>query len=317
MGLFVLLLGGLGMLGALAGLAHGADRHGDRGRGTDPRSRRPTRLTAGVVAGSLLNTRLDLITAMIGGQRDRRVYRHLATPPGEARPADGAQPAIGEEALGCGQIGAEPGVPRSWPGSSPHCSTSNSSSSRAVANSVGGSAAPALQRQAQDQGAQQRGRRVQPDQAPVVEPLDRGAQGAQGRLGLRSTGMTPSATARRASNWRSAQSSQGCQAARLPRHQLGRALGAVAEQVGAGIAGGLGDRVGAPGRHQVDDGGGEPGQPHGARLDRRRLARAHSAPMSRQRLAGTASGARAGVRTGRPSSSTTQPLPSLRVPTSV
>lgn len=83
-GLFLLLLGGLGILGALAGLAQ-ALIDAIAAAGTDPTLEAAGMTsTAGVVAGSLLNSLLDLITAMIGASVTARVYRHLAAMPGEA-----------------------------------------------------------------------------------------------------------------------------------------------------------------------------------------------------------------------------------------
>ena len=128
---------------------------------------------------------------------------------------------------------------------------------------------------------------------------------------LAGTGITPTAGSSRASNRRSAQSSQGCQAAACRATRTGGARRAVAQQIGAGVARGLLDGVAAPRRHQVDHGRRQPGQAHGPgcrSLGLRAPTPPRSPPPAPRH--GTTRVRRAGVRTGRPSSSTAKPPPS-------
>ena len=117
------------------------------------------------------------------------------------------------------------------------------------------------------------------------------------------TGMSPSATAKRAPSASRAQAEHRIPQLGLPPHQPFRLGCAIAEEIAAGILDDIGAHLGLAAPHAVDGRVGEPGQRHGGGIDvlaagppiRPRWPR--PAPWSAR-----ASSALAGVRTGLPSS---------------
>ena len=173
-GIVILLALGLGLLGAVAGLFDAVFRSAAGSGGS------------ATVAGVVIDALLDLVTAVSRRQRHRaslsapdRATRSRLTQ--ELTPAGGARNR---------SAAARSRRSRAWrracSASSPHCSIANSSSRSPAANAALRGDDAALQRQRQDQGPQQRGGGVQPDQPPVVEAVDGGAQGlgAPSRTGL-------------------------------------------------------------------------------------------------------------------------------------
>ena len=94
----------------------------------------------------------------------------------------------------------------------------------------------------------------------------RSARKAPLRLWL--TGITPAADGEPGIELALGPVEPGLPSRGLAADQGGRARRAVAEEIGAGEARGLRDRVAAPRRHQVDHGRRQSGQPHGLGGDR-------------------------------------------------